>query len=166
MSRKDYECYLRASPRYAVCDFVFSNSDVGLLRAEWPSLAPLLPPALNNDSGNATWPVAVLLASDTQIPQGDEDVRRNVALTRTLRDLDAGYFSQLKSYRNMIVDAWALARSDFHFTNPLSSCDTLVHHWRMVMGVNASRVFPTRCFEAYAETSGWLGYLRNRSLSS
>ena len=49
----------------------------------------------------------------------------------------------------MLMDSCALALADVHVGNPLSSCDTLVSHWRLALGRDAPSSFPQRCYAGF-----------------
>jgi len=107
-------------------------------------------------AGAASKAVVLFLATDYQDYNGDVAIlqghssRMGIVRTAQLQRIDAGCFNaRALSWRMMLMDSWALALADVHVGNPLSSCDTLVSHWRVALGRDAPSSFPQRCYAGF-----------------
>lgn len=142
------ECYLNASMYYSLCDFSFTPRETAFLRAEWPAFA-----RLDADPERD----AVLIASDGQRPDSEQAMRERMPLAARPVDLTRGGAPGADAVfrdrpRAMFADSWALALSDLAVENPMSSCASLLAHWRLALGRDPDTLFPSKCFAAFADS--------------
>jgi len=116
----------------------FSQEQVEYLRTQSPSFAKL--------RGKYT----ILVAADDYLPEGDAALRRNVPNTFSLLDLDPS-LAKLSKGHLFLTEMYALAQTDYFYSQPASSSAPLVYIWRTrVFKKPVDSTFPHNCFELFA----------------
>jgi len=137
MNQTHIDCYFQADPQYSLCDVMFSDFN----KAYFRNVSPEFPRDEN---------YVVIFATDKQRPQGDAELKKNLPnRTISLAELDAN-LTKIPGNQLMIIEMWALAQTDYFVAQPLSSCETIIMHWRYALfGISDKMSFPPDCYEIY-----------------
>jgi len=133
-------------PQGTYCNITFNDAQAEYMLSHSPALS----------AAAAAKKVILLLSTDGQMPSGDDAILHHsspkLGIEKSLRlhELDTNCYNARKlSWRMMLVESWALTISDIHVGNPLSSCDSLIVHWRISLGLAKYSSFPLKCYEGF-----------------
>lgn len=138
MNKTHRECFFNRSGGYGLCDMTLSENHKIYMRKSSVTFP-------RNDS------FGVLTASDHLNPEISKELRENVKHIFSLGDIDPE-LDWARASRNVLLlkEMWALALSDYFVSQPFSSCDSIIAHWRHgIFNKPLDSSFPPNCWELY-----------------
>jgi hypothetical protein len=132
-------CYLDVSSGYSLCDITLSPRQQSYMRNKSKSFP-------NNNS------FAVLVASDRLVESVHQELRENINNDRlfSLGSVDPSLVFVRGKSTLLLKEMWALAFTDYFISQPFSTCDSIIIHWRhSFMHKSVYSNFPPNCWELY-----------------